>query len=1346
MPSEVPKGDDASDATVKRPKDLPFPVVGVGASAGGLEAFTEFLRSLPVDTDMAFVLVQHLTPSHPSSLSEILSRATRMTVTEVQDEPEVEPNCVYVIPPDRSMIIADGALHLLPRDVGGAPRPIDKFFRSLAEEQGAFAIGVVLSGTATDGTIGLEAIKGEGGITFAQDDSAQHRGMPQSAVASGCVDFVLSPREIATEIARIGRHLGEPEKPEDDAALGEVLQLLHRTTGVDFTHYKRSTLRRRIMRRRMLKKLDHAADYARALRDDPAELQALYRDVLISVTSFFRNPEVFEALKNSVFPRIIEGRSGREPVRIWSVGCSTGQEAYSLAIAYAEFREAADCSIPLQLFATDLNPTGVDQARTGLYSKDAVADVSPERLARFFTESDGGFRVRKEIREGCIFAPHNVLVDPPFSRIDLISCRNFLIYLESPLQEKVITTLHYALNPEGILVLGPSEALGRYRSLFEAQDGKRRIYKRKPAEGSTLVRTRRSGAAAGAHAPLPGVPEKPIDLYKEGDRVLAARFSPPGVLVSADMEILQFRGDMSPYLRPSPGRASLSLLKMVRKDLLVPVRSAVKRARNESATVRQEAVTVKSENGERNVALEVIPIRGRAPAESGFLILFNDGTQPGAIDAPAAEPPAEHDVVHELEETREFLQSLIEQQEVDNEALQSANEEAQSANEELQSANEELETSKEEIQSANEELATLNDELNNRNVELERLNRDLTSLLGNIRTAIVLLDSDLKIRRLTRSAEESLHLATTDIGRRITDISLHLTGLSDLNISLREALESGGVRDFAVRDEAEHRYRLRVLPTRSGDGRVDGVVLMLVDVDALTRQYEYLSSILETASEPMMVLDSELRVRAASGGFYRTFGMKPDEILGKTLGGLGDGQWDVPMFQALLERLLVGGEPVLGFELENEVPGLGRRTMRLNATRLRQSADLPEEILLTIDDVTAQKGREDALRARADELSEADHRKSEFLAVLSHELRNPLAPIEHALEIIRRARGDPETERSAYQTIRRQVGHMVRLVDDLIDESRITRGKIELRLERIEITPAVEEAVNASRASCAKKSIDLRFEPPPVPVFVVADATRLGQMVGNLVNNSCKFTKRGGLVSVTVAQAGGDAEIRVRDTGIGIASQDLPRVFDLYMQVSHHQGRSKAGLGIGLSLVRSLAHLHGGSVEAYSAGLGQGSEFVLKFPIAPEPTVPARWLQKSEATSEPSAEPGTEVPRRVLIVDDNRDAAETLAALLKMMGHETSTAYDGESAMDVAASFLPEVVLLDIGLPRMSGYDVARAIRAQPWGKKILLVALTGWGQQEDREESEAAGFDLHLVKPVPPAKLVRVLAELPIN
>ncbi|HEX3125964.1 MAG TPA: CheR family methyltransferase [Thermoanaerobaculia bacterium] len=1169
--------------------------MGIGASAGGLEAFTELLGALPVDTGLAFVLVPHLAPRYASQMAEILSRATAMQVTEVGDEQQVEPNRVYVIPPNRNLILSQGTLRLLPREKGpGQYRPIDFFFRSLAEDQGDQAIGVILSGTANDGTLGLEDIKAEGGITFAQDDTARQSGMPHSAIDSGCVDFVLPPAEIANEIARIARHPHvfheAPARRKADPAHNQVLEAVRKVTGVDFSQYKASSVYRRITRRMVLHKMEALRDYLRFLRKNPGEAEALYQDILIHVTRFFRDPETFEALKSTVLPGLIANRSRSEPLRVWVVGCSTGEEAYSLAILFAELAFAKGGKLPVQVFATDLNGAVIQKARAGVYPKSIAQDVSPERLRRFFVEVDGCYRISKTIREMCVFARHNLLTDPPFSQLDLVSCRNVLIYLEPALQQKVVPLLHYALKPAGALLLGNSESIGSYSGLFEAADAKHKIYTRKPSTHRVSF-----GQPAGTEEhrsrprrQAPGRPPQAAagDVQAEANRILQGNYVPPGGVASA--------------------------------------------------------------------GLKVIPLRAGPAAGGGFLILFEETPASGprrkkprtGAAADMGPPQDETDrLAHELAATRLHLQSVIEQQEAANEELQSGNEEAQSANEELQSINEELETSKEEIQSSNEELATVNDELQNRNTELNLLNNDLFNLLSSVEMAIVIIGKDLRVRRFTPAAERAFNLIPSDVGRPIGGFKLNFS-VPDLEAMLAAVIETGSPREDEVQDAQGMWYSLRIRPYRTLEGKIDGAVILLVDIDTLRRAREY------------------------------------------------------------------------------------------------------------------AKSMETALHLRLEDLAAADRSKNEFLALLAHELRNPLAPLRNAAHVLEAAGADGAGEidgidedagdavRQAQGIMKRQIQNMSRLIEDLLDVSRITRGEVRLRNERIELGLVLRQAAEQTQSLRAAKGQTLTLSLPPEPVYLNADSTRLDQIFGNLLNNAAKFTPDGGHCWVAAELAGegppeapGEVVVRVRDDGGGIAPETLPRVFDLFMQADRSYDRAGGGLGIGLTLVRRLAELHGGSAEARSAGLGQGTELVVRLPVlAPVNRESERRPDAGAAAAAPFP-PVEAHSRRVLVVDDNVDTAESLAMLLRMKGHDVQVAYDGLAALRTARAFHPDAVLLDIGLPGLDGYQVAARLRRRRRTAGSLLVALTGYGREEDRARAQEAGFDHHLTKPVDPQAIYEMLA-----
>ena len=828
-----------------------FPIAGVGASAGGVQAFTELIRRLPPDPGVAIVFVLH-TDRHESALVDVLARATKLPVQFVTNGTTIERDHIYVSDPDTEVTIADGKLRA-EKKRDGVSLPIDLMLGTLAEDQRSRAIAVILSGSASDGALGTKAVKAEGGITFAQDDTAQFTGMPRAAISAGAVDFVLAPDEIARELVRIARHeyIIEPASGRlDDEQLGEVFAFLKASHDVDFTHYKPSTIERRIRRRMALHRIDRLEDYIRLLREDSNEVEQLYGDLLIRVTGFFRDPEVFKALQQDIFPVLMRDRLEDAPVRVWVPGCATGEEVYSLAISLLEVTHERGWSCPIQIFGTDVSDVAIDAARTGLYSENISAEVSPERLRRFFSKADGGYRVSKSVRDCCVFARQNLTKDPPFSRLDLISCRNVMIYLGSVMQRKVMSIFHYALRANGYLLLGSSETIGNFGDLFSIANRKHKIYQKKsgfariPVEFEAATHRIRDDVAIRAADEA----NNPAHVFREADRVLLSRFSPPGVLINDAMEILQFRGRTSLFLEPAPGTASFNLLKMAREGLLSELRTAIHTARKKDHPVRREGLQLKSNGNVHNVNLEVIPFITPA-RERHYVVLFEDVTLPEAPGRKKKPRPAEEDsdtrqvsrLKRELESTREYLQSIIEEQEAMNEELRSANEEIQSSNEELQSTNEELETAKEELQSSNEELTTLNEELENRAGELAEANNDLTNLLASIDIPVVMLDSALRIRRFNPGAQRALNLIPADAGRSLNDLKvpLNVDGFDQMVLDVIETLD---VREVEVQDRGGRWYRLRVRPYKTLDNKIDGAVMTLMDIDQIRKKSAALAS------------------------------------------------------------------------------------------------------------------------------------------------------------------------------------------------------------------------------------------------------------------------------------------------------------------------------------------------------------------------------------------------------------------------------------------------------------------------------------------------------------------------
>jgi two-component system, chemotaxis family, CheB/CheR fusion protein len=972
-----------------------FPVVAVGASAGGLGAFTQLLRALPDDTGMAFVFIQHLDPKHHSILSELLAKTSNMPVLEAKHGTTVEPNHVYVIPPNVNMGILRRRLQLTPRAAEtGQHAPIDFFMRSLAEARNSRSIGVVLSGTASDGTRGLTAIKAEGGITFAQDErSAKYNGMPHSAITSGCVDFILPPEKIAQELARISGHAYlsparrdsragsvKKQKTRDDS-FEKVFALLRSTCGINFREYKPGTIQRRTLRRMALHKMDHVSDYMMYLEKHPSETEALCQDLLIPVTSFFRDLEVFEALKSKVFPSIVKDKTNKGTIRIWAPGCSTGEETYSLAIVLLEFLGDKGSGFQVQLFGTDVNERGIEKARAGMYPERISQEISPDRLRRFFTKTDEGYRVSKGVRDLCVFAKQNLAEDPPFSQVNLVACRNLLIYLGPALQSKIMPILHYALRPSGFLMLGNAESVAAFPNLFAPADKKHKIFIKR-AVGTKL----HYDFSANRYARETAIPieareqsgsSMDFDQQHKADRIVLKKYAPPGVIINENMEIVQFRGPIGPYIEPAPGRASLHLLKIAKKEFVAELRTAVDHAKKNHAPVKRQSVEFRRNGQLRSVHISVEPLESLNESRQ-YLVLFEQ-TSPsvspqrkvaGKLHGIGRTAKGEiAQMRRKLATTEEHLRSVIESKEASDEEYQSANEEILSANEELQSTNEELETSKEELQSANEELNTVNDELHNRNIELDRVNSDLNNVLTSTSMPVVMVDRGLRIRRLTVASAEVLNMLPSDIGRPIMDIR------SDIHVPNLEALIAGVLdtltpRELDVQDKENHWYSLQIRPYRTTDDKIDGAVLVLSDIDSLKRlnerlqkSKEFTEDIIDTVREPLAVLAKDLKVLYVNPSFLKNFRVSRSEVEGKPLYGLGNEQWNIPKLRAALEEVISKNAPLFDFEVEHDFPGLGTKTMLLNAQHIIDGHSDEPMMLLAIEDVTERK-RVEAVRAR----------------------------------------------------------------------------------------------------------------------------------------------------------------------------------------------------------------------------------------------------------------------------------------------------------------------------------------------------------------------------------------------
>ncbi len=1224
-----------------------FIIVGVGASAGGLEAFTQLLQNLPPDTGMGFVLIQHLAADHDSQLSEILQHSTQMPVNEASDGIKIVPNSVYVIPPNTLMTLEQGILKLQPRQlVMGRYMAINGFFSSLAADRGNLAIAIILSGNNEDGTEGLGVIKSAGGITFAQDlTTAEFPAMPTIAIASDNVDFILSPAAIATELVNIslGKHQQHPlinsatnaelclDNPDDQSAstsieseefLPIIFTILHDSMGVDFSHYKKGTIRRRIARRMGLLNLQGLDVYTQYLRDHPDEVEKFYYDILINVTSFFREPESFSALQQIVFPAICEDKAQDVPIRIWVVGCSTGEEAYSIAISLLEFFDDYAIKHPIQIFATDISEVAIAKARLGFYTESSLAGVSPLRLHRFFNSVEGGYQIGKLVRELCTFARQDLTSDPPFSRLDMISCRNMLIYLEPVLQKKVMPIFHYGLNSNGFLILGNSEGVGKDADLFEIVDKKNRIFKRTltpPRINFNFVRS--TYVKEPINPAKYNQPSARTDLEETADQIVLNRYAPVGVMINSDLEILQFRGQTSFYLEPSPGKASLNLLKMVRSDLRLQLRSAIHDAQQQNIPIAKDNIQIQHD---MLAKIDVIPLQDNSDNHSDryFLVLFEsrpNPTSPTPLVSSTTkrrkvrQTEAEMQVIrltHELQKNKEYLRSIIEIQEATNQDLKVSGEELLSSNEELQSTNEELETAKEEIQSTNEELRIVNDELHDLNVQLTNINNDLQNLLSSINVPILMLSCDLRIRRFTPMAEQSFNLIVSDVGRPFSDIQTNIN-VAHIGTLATSVIDTLIPYEQDVQDLSGDWYSLRIRPYRTTDNKIDGVVISLIDIDFLKRnaiQLEesgrYVTMIIETLRQPIVVLNSQLQVIMANKAFYQIFQLQPSQTDQRLIFALGqeDGQkdgrtdWDIPPLRSLLNDILTDDIVVQNHEVSQKFSLLGDRTLLLNACQIER-VNNDKMILLVIEDITERKLQKQQLLIKNQELSEAiiasesaNRSKSKFLGNMSHELRNPLNSIMGFSQLLQSIPSLDEEAQQYLEIIYQSGKHLLSLIQDLLDISRIEAEKMAIEPNILCLPDFLKLTIEIVRSKALQKNLLFTTQfATDLPPSIYADEKRLRQVLLNLLNNAIKFTSVGEITLAVSKNLGGLIRFEIADTGVGIIAAEIERIFLPFEQVGEANMKPE-GTGLGLSISQNLVEMMGGEIKVVSE-IGVGSTF-----------------------------------------------------------------------------------------------------------------------------------------------------------
>jgi two-component system CheB/CheR fusion protein len=941
---------------------------GVGMSAGGLEALGPLLAHATLDR-IALIVVQHLAPAHESVLPALLSKSTSVPVLLAEDGMRIAPRHVYVIPPNADLAILDGVLQVMTPPTTTVPRlPIDFFLRSLADDQADRAIGIVLSGTGSDGTAGLLAVRAAGGLTFVQEPaSAKYDGMPRQALEAGAADAGLTPEAIARALNALGKHphsgrLHHP-RPEESRGIAKILVLIRSAFGTDLSLYKPSTTERRIARRMAVHGLESVDDYVRLLQENAVELRVLYKDILIGVTRFFRDGTPFEVLKADILPRIVDKKPLGAPLRIWVAACSTGEEAYSVAICLLEYLGERTQDYAIQVFGTDIDEDSIQRARRGVYPKSIEADVSSERLRRFFTKKDDTYQISRQVRDMVVFSVQNVARDAPFSKLDLVSCRNLLIYLQAPLQKKVLRVLHYALNPNAFLLLGCSETIGDLPELFSLVDRKNKVYSAKPVSASHLGPSLEARAYdEGRNPPPQRAARTGVNLASLADRKILEMYGPPAVVVSETFDVLHFRGSTSPYLEPASGAASLNILRLIRSELHIDLRKTLQRALDENRAASIES-KIAADARIRRVKISVLPMTDPDSKARVLLVVFHELP---ALDAPAPDPvlpprtPREQHVLeveHELLVTKEYLQRTIEEAESTNEELKSANEELQSANEELQSTNEELETSKEELQSANEELTTVNDELQARMVEQQQINDDLHNVLVGVDNAVIIVGMDLRIRRYTAAAERLFNLVSGDIGRSVA--------LLDAFTGRRlEALATGVIDSLTPVNEeilcADQRWRaLRVAPYKTAEHSIRGAVFVLTDVDARKRSEQighdvadYAASFLAVVGHPLMIIDARRRVQWANDEYYRRYQVVPEETLGAVF-SFADAQHSDSAFSRAVDDAIALGTPFRNLRVSHRGnAGAEATTVAVSGSRMPPGTRESVLVLLSFEDAS----------------------------------------------------------------------------------------------------------------------------------------------------------------------------------------------------------------------------------------------------------------------------------------------------------------------------------------------------------------------------------------------------------
>ncbi|MFG0334185.1 MAG: chemotaxis protein CheB [Maioricimonas sp. JB049] len=1355
----------------------------MGASAGGLKPLKEFFEAMPDNPGLAFVVIQHLDPTKPSLTHELLSNQTAMKVTQVSGETRVEADCVYVIPPNKYLSIADGHLSLSIPDRPRASRmAIDFFLRSLASDQQQRAVGMIFSGTGTDGTLGIKAIKSAGGLVIVQEPAtAEFDGMPRSAIETGGVDSVLPVGDIPQVLLDYARHpyvlgqedkedavrrqpatfSGKPKSDEDqEEALQHVLAVLLSQARFDFRAYKTSTLLRRTRRRMCLLRLDDIDDYREYLHTHPEEVEALSRDLLISVTDFFRDQDAWETLLEIAIRPLVARTRIDKPIRVWVPGCATGEEAYSIVIMLLEELKRARKHCPLQVFATDIDRGALDHARVGRYPTSIVADVSPERLQRFFTTlEDDYYQVNKVLRESVVFAEQNVIADPPFSRLDLICCRNLLIYLKPDIQEQLISMFHFTLREGGWMFLGNSETIGRREDLFHTHSKRWRIFQRigqaQRADVQIPILRRSSRQPASGLNPAVG-PRSALHLENLAQRRVLEFLSASAVLIDTHWKILYICGDVDSYMSHQSGVPTHDLLSNLRPGLRSKLRGAVHQALDQKQAVFVEA---RLQRADRYVPVRLIvqPIRESDDHEQLVLVMFEGGDSSaersgtgGSSQRTRRRPDSrkedltevdETTVIRQLEEelasTKEDLKSAIEQLETSNEEFKTSNEEVMSVNEELQSTNEELETSKEELQSLNEELTTVNNQLAANVDELETRNADLTNLIAATDVATICLDTNLGIRWFTPAASDIVRLSESDAGRPLSDLSHDLTD-DDLPRVAGDVLATLTPAEAEVTCHDSRCFLRRVSPYRTDDNRICGVVITFVEItERKHREHDLarLAAIVEQTDDAVLSKNLDGVILTWNHGAEKMYGYTPEEAIGRNVVMLfpDDRRHQLRHYLAKLRR----GQSIPAFE-----------TVRIHKN------GTPLDVSLTISPIYGANEKVIAASAIAHDISgmksaqkaaeSASRAKTDFLANVSHEIRTPMTSILGYADLLAKSPDDDNRDHWI-ATIRENGRCLLDLLNDVLDLSRIEAGRVDHYREQFELNPLLSTIYSLMTVRADEKGLAFRFEAGGgIPATIDSDPKLLRQILINLIGNAIKFTETGSVrVVIQYLPEAASIHFDVIDTGVGIAEDEQDRLFQPFMRSTAGRRRLHEGTGLGLAICQRLVQQLGGTLTLDSSP-GQGSRFSFSLPAGPQAGHALVALDLSRSTA--AADQDLQLPPcRVLVVDDTRATRYLIQKMVEKAGGTVICTFDGLKAVELMQQSNEDgrpfdIVLMDMRMPEMDGYEATARIREL--GIQTPVIALTAHVMEGERHKCLEAGCNDYLSKPLDQQKLVEAIVR----